>query len=584
MASDNGSILLTPELKRTLYLAKRKYEIDFVSFYTTLLEKGYYLPDTPEHKKIQKALEEVQDLAQAIERLISPLWDHTQKELDYVLKKMKSADRGLKTLSDQLKKDTAHSEAVRAELDKNGIDADNLLKSNRILAGRSKKLAERPSLGKRISGVWDETPNLAQDIAKGALSSALGPVGGIAEAAFGAGKWMLDRHRNRKSALEQEKILAAGMTGKDTPGTFARTFGRLGSSSLPRSEEGPRESSNKSPWSGLGNFASSFTGMGSRKDLGSSLGLSDNKLGMTVSEAVASGLKIFFTAGWKAAKWTKDLYDKLMGNIKPKRGEEEQKSSNPFAGLFSLLGGIGNIFRGVGALFKVVGGLLGAAVRGLMGVITGLGSLAKGLWNLLTGLGGILKNIGTRAAQGAGKALASTGKFLTTPLGGTLLGTAAIGSAAVMAGMLNNAWTQEAINYDKLADANDAWAFQEFLKVNNMNRAKKGLPPVGLHTPAKPSTASSMSKGSSTSSPQSFVSGNVGMTTSLDKNIPIDTTDTQNDLKMTDQLAKINQSLTDIKESSIASSASTNMHSGYDAYNLRDPLLAALNSGNLDLE
>ena len=71
---------------------------------------------------------------------------------------------------------------------------------------------------------------------------------------------------------------------------------------------------------------------------------------------------------------------------------------------------------------------------------------------------------------------------------------------------------------------------------------------------------------------------------STTKAVPIDTTAASQNKSTAEQLDKINQNLTDIKEASNTKVASSNtMKSGYDAYNVRDPLLASLNSGTLDL-
>ena len=58
--------ILTPELKRTLFLTKRKYAVDFITFYDTL--SSLYLPDTPQSKKVDEDKLAIQKLVEDIEK------------------------------------------------------------------------------------------------------------------------------------------------------------------------------------------------------------------------------------------------------------------------------------------------------------------------------------------------------------------------------------------------------------------------------------------------------------------------------------------------------------------------------------
>jgi hypothetical protein len=74
--------------------------------------------------------------------------------------------------------------------------------------------------------------------------------------------------------------------------------------------------------------------------------------------------------------------------------------------------------------------------------------------------------------------------------------------------------------------------------------------------------------------------------TNLTENkVPIDTTSTDKDKEIENLLKKINETLEKIEEGSKKTQTVSNSgrRSGYDAYNLRDPLLASLNTGTLDL-
>ena len=69
-----------------------------------------------------------------------------------------------------------------------------------------------------------------------------------------------------------------------------------------------------------------------------------------------------------------------------------------------------------------------------------------------------------------------------------------------------------------------------------------------------------------------------------EKSVPIDTTSIENDKEIVEELKKMEKILMKIEEEGGKGQTSINTtQSGYDAYNVRDPLLASLNSGTLDL-
>ena len=88
---------------------------------------------------------------------------------------------------------------------------------------------------------------------------------------------------------------------------------------------------------------------------------------------------------------------------------------------------------------------------------------------------------------------------------------------------------------------------------------------------------------------EAVVNDNIGKNRSMSefdksKTVPIDTTSTENNKETAEHLKKIHDTLKEIKESNNQTQTAANTtQSGYDAYNVRDPLLASLNSGTLDL-
>ena len=278
-----------------------------------------------------------------------------------------------------------------------------------------------------------------------------------------------------------------------------------------------------------------------------------------LSKGVSEGLNSFFNGAAMSAKWTKSIYDAVIkqedieneeevdkaednkgGNRKQKRdakgrftsgfeGEEDGKEKGGF------LGNIKNLF-GKGK------DLAGGMGKGLTSEVTGASLLEAG------------PMLGILAAAG----------------GGALLGTAInnMGVGKAIQGKIGDDTTKSAEKANEVGVRPETKRAMELEAkgMNSKDAAKQAY--SELHPDSKQQVPT------------------LDKSTNLTENkVPIDTTSTDKDKEIENLLKKINETLEKIEEGSKKTQTVSNSgrRSGYDAYNLRDPLLASLNTGTLDL-
>jgi hypothetical protein len=281
-------------------------------------------------------------------------------------------------------------------------------------------------------------------------------------------------------------------------------------------------------------------------------------------EAHRDGLWAFFQGPALTTRWSKKLFE-LLGD---KPGEPVKSKEDK--GLFGLRDMFKDI-KSVGDVFKMITGAL-------PGILTALGP------------------------------------FLL------------IGGAAAAAGAASNIMTDKAIKLDKQRESSDKSAQEDFLRVNDMNRVKKGLKPIRpdlanertkeawaslgigktedkstLGNQAIPSTkvySDDALKGTDASKLQEMAvssgsglgnsvlsSGGASSKSELEK-IQIDTTAADISKDQKNVIDKLNSTMTELKDNLKSSSNRSNINpSGSDAYSIKDPLTSGLlNAGTLDIQ
>ena len=93
---------------------------------------------------------------------------------------------------------------MQAELKKQGLNTDDMLKSSNILLEQVTKETEEPGLGEQVVKKWNNTPKMFQDVGKSALSSVLGPFSRVGEAGLEAFQTASKKNKDAGECKNQE--------------------------------------------------------------------------------------------------------------------------------------------------------------------------------------------------------------------------------------------------------------------------------------------------------------------------------------------------------------------------------------------
>jgi hypothetical protein len=278
-----------------------------------------------------------------------------------------------------------------------------------------------------------------------------------------------------------------------------------------------------------------------------------------LSKGVSEGLNSFFNGAAMSAKWTKSIYDAVIKQEDIENEEEEEKAEGNNGSQRKQKrdskGRFTSEFEGEED-GKEKGGFLGN-IKNLFGKGKDLaGGMGKGLTSEFTGASLLEAGpmLGILAAAG----------------GGALLGTAInnMGVGKAIQGKIGDDTTKSAEKANEVGVRPETKRAMELEAkgMNSKDAAKQAY--SELHPDSKQQVPT------------------LDKSTNLTENkVPIDTTSTDRDKEIENLLNKINETLEKIEEDSKKTQTVSNsgIRSGYDAYNLRDPLLASLNTGTLDL-
>ena len=278
-----------------------------------------------------------------------------------------------------------------------------------------------------------------------------------------------------------------------------------------------------------------------------------------LSKGVSEGLNSFFNGAAMSAKWTKSIYDAVIKQEDIEDEEKEEKAEDNKGGnrkqKRDAKGRFTSGFEGEED-GKEKGGFLGN-IKNLFGKGKDLaGGMGKGLTSEFTGASLLEAGpmLGILAAAG----------------GGALLGTAInnMGVGKAIQGKIGDDTTKSAEKANEVGVRPETKRAMELEAkgMNSKDAAKQAY--SELHPDSKQQVPT------------------LDKSTNLTENkVPIDTTSTDKDKEIENLLKKINETLEKIEEGSKKTQTVSNSgrRSGYDAYNLRDPLLASLNTGTLDL-
>ena len=622
---------LTPELRKTLTNFKRKYQEDVIKFYDTLIGKLYHSGGF-KGKKLEQDKKSVEDLIKHIERLLDNSFPHDDEEIEKIKADIKSVDIRLKDVNEQLKTDTDKSKETNEELKKQGLETDSILKSSEIFISRTEELTKEPDtlygkFEKFQKGYNDSVPDMFKDILGEGVKSLSGfglDAGGTLGRLAGTWQGIEKGKKDKKEAKSLEQEAAASMTSADkakagayNPYQSATNNSNKSNGNNATSGQGSSqvftsdgEEMDISGWSKeaqeavrnakaggtasqvplqekegntLGKEAQEAVSkpknnmFGDIKDeavksaegpFGGIIGrLKDSLKGgsgvsLTVadlSKGVSEGLNSFFNGAAMSAKWTKSIYDAVIKQEDIEDEEEEEKAEGNNGSQRKQKrdskGRFTSEFEGEED-GKEKGGFLGN-IKNLFGKGKDLaGGMGKGLTSEVTGASLLEAGpmLGILAAAG----------------GGALLGTAInnMGVGKAIQGKIGDDTTKSAEKANEVGVRPETKRAMELEAkgMNSKDAAKQAY--SELHPDSKQQVPT------------------LDKSTNLTENkVPIDTTSTDKDKEIENLLKKINETLEKIEEGSKKTQTVSNSgrRSGYDAYNLRDPLLASLNTGTLDL-
>lgn len=402
---------LSPSAVSLFRAVQKRFNVDYTDFYKSMI--GHFLQSRNEGRRREfiAAKEDVQVVSESIDKLLVPRTDGvSQAEIDTVLSNMDRVEKNLLKHKDEAKKDAELNEKLGKVLTNRQLDATKLAQSINQMRGRiEKQWNEKPNIAEQWSSVSPETYKGVTGWGFDALKASMGPWGAAGGAAIKAVSGFMQRQAERKKTLEQEAFIGNLLNvGEQTPEHAQSAMSFItGRKPIGRSVE-----------SGMLDFAGTAT-PGSKKSakagdtsFAKTLGNVSNAFSKTTAGGgtidaitISDGLKDFNEHHAGKSGWTKDLLKAVRDLGKVKSGgtlgdAAEEKGGNiiskAFAEIFDTIGD----FVLLSLIPMLAGGVatIGAAITGVMailGPILGVVGAALGGWALGKAIGGI--NIGGKS-------------------------------------------------------------------------------------------------------------------------------------------------------------------------------------------
>ena len=543
-------INLTADSVKMMRMVQRKYEMDYVTFYRSLA--GHFMGQKQVISDVTAARNRVESVIKAIESILNPYEDITQEKINELYASMDSVEKDMNFFTEEAKNDTELNSKLQRIFEKKNLSIDRLGQSHKMIRGRMEKMISESSRTK--IPLAPEIAGFAKSVGKSALSSVLGPFGQMAEVAGKAVGGIVGRERERKRTLEDKAFAGELLTAEEeTPESLSKMYRSLHGVGKSRVEADVASGYNpmRRGTMEFGTPKSRSKLMHEIPEVGATgQGFRDGKSeGSTLNFTAA--LNTFFSKGALTAKWTKQLLEavQIIAGIKPNKDKDNDKKS----GIEGLLQGVASF---LGPLFTRVFSLFGP----LLGAI---GKIAGPL----------------AAIAGAGAAGWAAGRFLGKNVkwgGETLDVHTQRGISSAMGYNVKNQYATEAESGMATPIGKRAMELQRMKGMSMRDATIQANAELGGRD--KGTTTQSDVSTSSTSSVIDKVSETV-------KTVPIVASGLENTSKT--GFDKINSNLIamrdDIKASVPKISGVKNM-SGYDAYNIRNPLLSALSYGGIDIQ
>ncbi len=558
-----GFSIFDTGMENTLRALRRKYSVDVHEFLRELAEAN----ESKNVTSAQRAIVEAMQMATSIPTLIDKLLADngiraTPEEIDLLFFNVTQMEQRVVELQEEYQRVSAFRERVNKVSAKTGVNLAGVSRVHQVAKGRlGAPVVPAGSLGERARKAAPGAYGAVSGIGQGILSATLGPFAGMARLAYGAGSGMYKYFREKKIERSKWDIAEALSTGKERTSVGLRGMYDYLSGTRPGLSEVIREQYKAGPRAeGRERMAGPSFTTGQRF-------------------APAASLFAFFNKDAYVAKWTRDVTDSLHKLI----GKKQMPGGGGGFGMFPA-GGLASFAKIALPIIAGVAGLAMAAwdafkapkvakERGWFGKPGEPISLSQKVFAGIGGaLGGTGPGIGERGAKASDVSKNAMWNFVKVGLlspslapAGGLLGSLggrriALGTQALWKGISSpSAMVGAALGFlvggPMGALAGAAMGTGVGIAKWQESRAKSIIPESRVPLSAMPSMAGVGSFG------QADVVRNA---------------------------EKLNKSIDDlaisIKSSNQVSLPSADRWHANDVFSIRDPLLEAMNGGNLELE
>lgn len=545
-------------------MIQRKFAVDYVGFYSSLI--GHYIKS--DNKKMVENLvaarRQVKEAVAQFDKILDPTKEKVeQSDIDKVTEEMRQVQGMMVTFQMEAQKDEELNSKLEKILTSRNYDIDKLVKSAAAMRGRVEVTAKRsPGIiekWKQLSPATYEALTGAMGVGGQALKGMLGPFGNIAEGALGAAKTvggLVKSYQEHKKTAEQKAF--AGHTllaGETAPEAFAKQFMLAqGRANIPQYIESGMDvfgaAAGAAPRTGAKKEAvGEKAGGGMRTPMfgGGIPGFGGG--GVISAETVKEGMDLFFSHRAFHAGWTRDLLKAIKdlgkGGKETLGQKAEEKESAGFWGMiWSQIKKLGPWIVGLIGSIGAALSSLGAVVLPVIGVA--LGALA---------LAALYKAIDAAIAKYLGKGAQASARWSTQPLG------IGIGIADYFTEKMG---IRKHVDKESVGDKVNKGTVEDTITTRNKEKSE-------LMSNIMSSVNTRMN---TVPVPEAATTKKVPIAARAE-NLEAD--------RRTDKLHNMFTSLVEeIKK--ITKASETVPLSGFDAFNIRNPLISALSAGGIDID
>lgn len=540
---------LSPSSIVLLRGVQHRFAVDYMDFYKSMIGSFRQARNEGRLREFVAAREDVEIVVEGIDKLLVPREKGVaQSEIDTVIANMLRVEKNLERHKEESLRDADLNEKLEKRIRDRQLDTTKLAQSVNQMRGRiEKKTKEAPSIAEQWKNISPETYGGVTGWGMDALKASMGAWGELGGAAISGVGGFMKRRAERKKTLEEQSFVGHILNaGEQTPEHFQSAMSMLtGRKPIEPSVTGGMHEFFKSPSvGGTKGAGAPTTPLGRTAVSGGGGGIS--------FDDISEGIRDFNEHHAIRNGWTKELLKAVQeGNkIRSKETLGETAGAKTGGGLiskvFSEVWEVIEDFVLLSLLPMITGGLatIGAALAGVLG----FAGAALGIGGALLGgiaLGGLVNKI---------------------KIGDKTVGEHAQGW---FGGMMGNTPEQNAARSRKEAtpaglkfqDAYDKFRGQGLGHAEAMEKARAAI-----------TTSTATEKG-------------MVPLTSVTKteSVPITATEIKDQAMMEGSIHK--DLLMIIEEIKKMGGSNTGMpNSGFDAFNIRNPLLSALSFGGVEID